>query len=334
MLPSHQNLAGHAVNAYCQKCGASLRLPASFCDNCGVALDSHPPLRLEFGPAVRAIGAQPDAIAGVFDRYAVLRAIGEGGMGLVVEVMDPWSGQRFALKLVNAAQRLRRSAVAALEREAQTQASLVHPNVVRVFSVVADGKGRLGVLRELVDGASLDSVLEERAGRPFSSGQLRWLMHELAVGLDVVHLNGYVHADVKPGNFIYGTSNVGPVLKITDFGIATSLRDELRRDGDAPRSGTPVYMPPEQWAGRALSPASDVYALGCVYYELLVGAPPFVADELDELMLAHTSANPIPPSAIRRETDPTLERLVLSMLHKDPERRPRSARDLLHALST
>ena len=318
---------------YCRECGSLLAEEgARFCDQCGSSLDqSGPaPLSVEFGPVVTQSGSIPNQIRGTFMDYLVLHEVGRGGMGTVFHVMHHRSGQAFALKLLEQKLTLQTAMLDAFMREAETQAEIVHPNVVRLFEL-AQHNGRLGLVLELVQGASLDIVLAERQDRGMRVGQALWLAGQMCLGLAVVHSHGYIHADIKPSNFLYGKTDFGETaLKIADFGIARSLRSQLR--GHSSRSGTPGYMSPEQIRGEPLSPASDMYSLGCVIFELFSGQPVFPLNDIDSVFDSHLHEKPNSLDNLCSDTPRELSKLIQTLLRKRPNRRPQSMEEVYNRL--
>ena len=320
--------------SYCGQCGHLLLGQLRFCDQCGSALHTlqHGSIPVQFGPVVEQLGNVPSRIEGLFGDYALLDPLGEGGMGFVFRAMHRWSGQEFAIKMVSEHLRFRRGLLEAFAREAETQAEIVHPNVVRVFQFARDG-GRSALVMELVRGVTLDVLVHQRGEQGVSRGQLLWLAGQMALGLTVVHDYGYVHADIKPTNFLFGTTDQGEtVLKIADFGIARSLRAELTGPKKRSRSGTPGYMSPEQIRGEQLTAASDLYSLGCVLYEVITGRPVFPLDDWEEAMRMHLELEPPPIEELRPDAPEQLAQLVRLMLCKEAKHRPKSAQAVFQHL--
>ena len=323
-----------AARCYCGQCGNLMNGQLRFCDQCGSKLDRHQhgSISVHFGPVVEQLGSVPHRIEGLFGDYVLLDLVGEGGMGYVFRAMHRWSGQQFAIKMVSEELRFRRGLLEAFGREAETQAQIVHPNVVRVFQFAQDG-GRSGLVMELVRGVTLGVLFHQRAERGVSQGQLLWLAGQMALGLTVVHDYGYVHADIKPSNFLFGTTDQNEtVLKIADFGIARSLRAELTGPKKKSRSGTPGYMSPEQIRGEQLTPASDLYSLGCVFYEVVTGCPVFPLDDWEKANRMHLECEPRPIAELRPDAPQSLVQLVQLMLCKEARHRPRSAQAVFQRL--
>lgn len=259
--------------------------------------------------------------------------LGQGAMGEVFYAVDPRSKQAFALKVVSSTARLGSRAAQSLAVEAGIQARLVHPNLVRVFRFASD-RGRHGLVLEYVPGPALDAWFA-RLGRPLPLHQALSILAEVLDGLAVVHGAGYVHRDLKPGNVLLPLQAGRPVgAKLTDFGIATRLRDELAGDGIA---GTPAYMAPEQVHGRCpISGRSDLYAAGAMLFELLTGRPPLEpGPETQEGFLHRVVTEPPPdPREFAPDLPGPIAEAINRCLRKDPDLRPRSAEELASMLAT
>lgn len=250
------------------------------------------------------------------DRYRLDRLLGQGGMGQVWAAWDLRLARPVAVKLlaVGAAD----EAVARFRREARTEAHLHHPHIVEVYDFGAQG-GRSYLVMQLVGGRTLADELRSRGPRP-----TRWVAEkaaQIADGLAEAHRLGIVHRDIKPSNILLDETGS---VKIADFGIARSLdgdtATQVTRAGTV--TGTSAYMPPEAARGDVLSPAADIYSLGCTLHQLLAGRPPFVAEHPLGLLHQHVECLPPPLRAVRPGVSEALEAFVLRMLAKDPQARP------------
>ncbi|MCM2577345.1 serine/threonine-protein kinase [Streptomyces meridianus] len=251
----------------------------------------------------------------VADRYRLEAAIGRGGMGEVWRASDEVLGRRVAVKLLlgNDADE---HAGARFRLEAQTAARLNHPHVVSVFDFGSWGD-RFYLVMELVAG---NSLAQEASGPAMSPQRVAVIAAQAAAGLAAAHRQGVVHRDIKPGNLMLDADGT---LKIGDFGIARFVDDESAAlTGVGQIVGTSLYLAPERALGRTAGPASDVYALGCVLYQLLAGRPPFEADTSTAVLYMHVDAAPTPLSRIRPELPGAFEEYLLRMLAKRPEDRP------------
>ncbi|WP_284577002.1 serine/threonine-protein kinase [Streptomyces sp. 2P-4] len=252
----------------------------------------------------------------VAERYRLDAPIGSGGMGEVYRASDHVLGRPVAVKLLlgGAADP---SAGDRFRLEAQTAARLNHPHVVGVFDF-GSWDDRFYLVMELVEGASLAGELE-RDGR-LSAERVARIAAQAAAGLAAAHGQGIVHRDIKPGNLL---TDAAGTVKIADFGIAKFVDDPsaaLTSTGQI--LGTGLYLAPERALGRQAGPASDVYSLGCVLYQLLTGHPPFQSDTTTGVLYQHVDAQPVPPRQLGTDLPAAFEAYLLRLLAKQPEDRP------------
>ncbi|MFJ8788340.1 serine/threonine-protein kinase [Streptomyces sp. NPDC102462] len=237
-------------------------------------------------------------------------------MGEVWRARDEMLGTDVAIKFL-LAQSSDATATARFRLEAQTAGRLDHPHVVGVLDFGAH-EGRLFLVMELVDGDSLAHVLSTEGTLP--PERVARIAAEAAAGLAAAHQQGIVHRDIKPGNLLLAADGS---LKIGDFGIARFMDDPaagLTATGQI--VGTSLYLAPERALGRPAGPPSDVYSLGCVLYQLLIGRPPFEADTAVAILHHHLDSAPTPPRELGVDMPPALENYLLGMLAKQPEARP------------
>ena len=198
-----------------------------------------------------------------------------------------------------------------------------HPNVCRVYDI-GEAEGMPFISMEYVDGEDLGSLLQ-RIGRLPSDKALQ-IARKLCAGVAAAHDRGIIHRDLKPQNIMLNRR--GEVV-IMDFGLA-AIAEELR--GPEARSGTPAYMAPEQLRGEAVTPKSDIYALGLIIYELFTGKRAFDGQSLPEIMRAQDFESPVSLTSLAADADPQVEKAILRCLHRDPAERPASALSLAAAL--
>jgi serine/threonine protein kinase len=322
-----------AYRIYCGNCCHLVGEGSRFCEECGLdhGHRSAPKWTVQFGNVVTHRQAEPRQILGMFGDYLLTKKLGEGGMGRVFKVMHRKSGQEFALKvLLDRLQLKGKRHWNTLIKEAKTQAQIVHPNIVRVFDLLECG-GPPGLLMEIVDGEDVDVVLRRNGDQLLSLDEVRFYASQMALGLDVVHQHGIIHADVKPANFMLGRrSHDDWIVKISDFGIARSLRS--RMSSTQAKARTPGYSSPEQIMNHPIGPASDLYSLGCVIYELLIGKPVFSFENTSRCDHEHMHIAPAPIEEVRNSTPAHWAALVRDLLQKDPSSRPTSAREVAQRL--
>jgi len=322
---------------YCGRCRSLTGRKNRFCEQCGYDLNrnSSANIPVVFGKVVEAQHREPESILGVFNDHILVSVLGEGGMGRVYETMKCDSGQRFALKVVHESLRLRGSShIQLLIDEGRRQASIVHPNVVRVFGLIQDQRsGQIGLVLELIDGDSLDKVLDKTGKTGFDLETVLLMSQHMTMGLKVVHQHGFIHADVKPGNFMYGRgSEDEQSIKISDFGISRSLKAQLTGDGKRLKARTPGYSSPEQILNQPLNVQSDLYCLGCVIFELLTGVRVFSLEDVATCDQDHVREQAPYVTDVRAEVPRRLAELVAALLRKDPHARPSSANAVLEEL--
>jgi serine/threonine-protein kinase len=271
-------------------------------------------------PVVR--GLVPGQV--VADRYRVERWLGAGGSASVHEAEDLRTGLRVALKVLSVPN-ADASLISRFRQEVEHARALEHPHILRVFDVGQDGERHYLVV-ELLDGMDLRRRL--LGSRPSFAECLRWLTHA-AAALEHAHGRGVLHRDVKPGNLFI--TKMG-ILKLMDFGLAKSSH-VVGTTAHGAVLGTPEYMAPEQVTGTPpVSPATDLYALGVVAYELFTGQLPFRHTQPVPLMFLHVQQAPVPPSMLCPQLPEAVERVILKLLEKQPEARFQSATELRTAL--
>jgi eukaryotic-like serine/threonine-protein kinase len=289
--------------------------------------------------ASSALEAEARAMAGALigrtlGPYQVRSLIGAGGMGEVYRAHDPRLGRDVAVKILPPSLSHGREARARFEREARAVAALSHPNILAIHDVGADD-GVAYAVTELLDGETLRQRL---AASPLAWRKAVALAAQIADGLAAAHAQGIVHRDLKPENVVVTSSGLA---KILDFGLAqvaqttsTSLAEIVRLSEPGMLMGTPGYMSPEQVRGEPVGPASDIFAFGCLLYEMLAGRGPFLRAAPAESLAAVLNDDPAPLARDGPEVPPVLESLVLHCLEKRPADRFHSTHDVAFALRT
>ena len=248
--------------------------------------------------------------------YRITRMIGRGRMGVVFEGSAD-GGEPVAVKVVTTELTQDDVFLRRFRREVKAAQKISHPNVVPVLDH-GDQGGLPYLVQRLIPGGSL-------ADRIASSGALSVpeavaMLGQAAGGIDALHAAGLVHRDIKPANILLD----GDTPYVSDFGLAKdSQASNLTRPGQA--LGSLDYMAPEQIRGEEVSPATDIYALGCVFIECLTGAPPFGGRPSMRVLFAHLQEPPPDLTELRRDVDPAVARAVVRALEKEPEERPPSA---------
>jgi tRNA A-37 threonylcarbamoyl transferase component Bud32 len=265
-------------------------------------------------------------------RFRVVRQLGEGGMGVVLEAENTLTGKRVAIKWMRAALASKPEAVERFLREARASARVRHPNVVDVYDVVHEADSAFLVM-ELLEGEPLTAVLE-RGGMP--APELISLLLDAMRGVAAAHKQGVIHRDIKPDNIFLAqeADRARRTAKVLDFGIS-KLSDasglSLTQTGTA--LGTPLYMSFEQLCGvRDIDARTDVYAFGVILYEALTGRPPFEAETFTELIIKITNTRPAAPKAVRADIPKSLDSLIQSAMAKERSERVPSLDALIREL--
>ena len=262
------------------------------------------------------------------DRYRLEHRLGVGGMATVQLAFDSRLERYVAVKLL--AEHLAEDAsfVSRFRREALAAARLVHPNVVQVFDFgLDDATSRNYIVMEYVDGESCAEILRDHG--PLSPRDAVNVLTQACRGLDYAHRNGVVHRDVKPGNLLRSRDNA---VKLADFGIAKAAeQSDITKVGSV--LGTAAYLSPEQARGEPAGPASDVYALGVVSYQLLAGRLPYEAASLTDLARLQETNPPPRLDELNPDVPQPLAEAITVALHRDPEHRYADASEMEQALA-
>src|SRR2546422_2938078 len=265
-------------------------------------------------------------LADVFsNRYEIQRGIARGGMAEVYLARDQLLDRPVAVKVLFAEYARDPSFVERFRREAQSAASLNHPNIVAIYDWGQE-RGTDFIVMEYVRGRSLRDVVQVNG--PFSPRRTAEIGAEIAGALEFAHRNGVVHRDVKPGNVLLTADGD---IKVTDFGIARAGTSEALTQIGAVM-GTATYFSPEQAQGLDVDGRSDVYSLGVVLYEMVTGVPPFTGESPVAVAYKHVRENPERPSVHAPDMPPDLERIILTAMSKDVDSRYQTADELRNDL--
>lgn len=256
------------------------------------------------------------------DRYAVSRPIARGGMAEVFLATDLRLDRPVAVKVLHDEFTANSAFLARFEREARAMAGLNHPNMVQVYDYGQEN-GSPYIVMEYVRGKTMRDLLREQNTPP--PERAAEVMADVAGALQYAHDHGIVHRDVKPANIMI---DVEGAVKVADFGIAQGADEDNQLTQVGAVVGTAAYFSPEQAQGHLADARSDVYAMGCVLYELLSGQPPYNGETPWAIAYKHVNENAVPPSALNPSVPPDLEAVVLVAMQKDPARRYQSATEM------
>jgi serine/threonine protein kinase len=269
----------------------------------------------------------------VADRFEIREMIGSGGLGDVYRAWDHHLNRAVAVKRVRMQLALNdRRLVEQTWREAMTTACLQHPNIVTIFDYGIDADGAF-VVMELIEGETLEDVLMRG---PLQFEDFIRFAQQTLEAIVVAHALGLIHRDLKPGNFMISrsSSELPFHVKILDFGLAKYLDCPQPQSMDHLNSlmGSVHYMAPEQFQRQPIDHRTDLYSLGCIFYEALTGHPAFDGGNVSELIDAHLRTVPYSMKHLRRDVSPKLEQWVMRFVQKDPLLRHPSASEALVTL--
>jgi serine/threonine-protein kinase len=248
-------------------------------------------------------------------RYSLLEKIGEGGAAEVFRARDQRLDRIVAIKILRSQYVHDQASRARFINEARAAAGLTHPNIVDVYDFGEAPDGSMFIAMHFVEGHDLKDVLQKR-GR-MTAAETISIATQVCSALAAAHARGLIHRDVKPQNILIDRKGHA---RLGDFGIVKALSGpELTQTGMT--FGTAAYLSPEQATGQPISPASDVYGLGCVMYEMLAGTPPFTGDNPAIVAYKQVWEQPRPLHDLAPETPPSLERIIMTCLQKDPRSR-------------
>ncbi len=271
-----------------------------------------------------------DVLGTRLGRYEIRERLGKGGMAAVYKAWDTNLDRWVAVKVLHEHLADEADFKTRFEREAKVVASLNHPNIVQVYDfdvIERNGVPVYYMVMTYIPGRSLKSIMDEKhgMGERLSLAEIDKIMREVCAALSYAHGQGMVHRDVTPGNILF---NEQGQAVLADFGIARMVSG-VRLTQTGMTSGTPLYMPPEQGVGAGGDHRSDIYSLGVILYEMLVGEAPYNGDSAVAIIMKHIN-EPVPsPLARNMDLSPALEAVVLRALSKDPEDRYPSVLEML-----
>lgn len=324
-----------AAMANCPSCLAKQIVPGRFCSECGAALvcdEASTALHVAGGRPLRANEQLPPGDSShhgrylpgttIANRYRIVSLVGKGGMGEVYRADDLKLGHAVALKFLPKHLAEDPGRMQLLLSEVRLARQVSHPNVCRVYDV-GEVEGQHFLSMEYIDGEDLRILLRWIGRVPRDKGVQ--IAQQLCAGLAAAHDRGVLHCDLKPANIMLDGQGQ---VRITDFGLAKLAEDDV--PGEV--AGTPAYMAPEQLLSGETSPQSDLYALGLVLAEILLGKPINQTNDPAELASLYRSSTNSIERLHSSDIDPVVEQAILSCLARDPADRPRSARQLASAL--
>ncbi|MGB5810929.1 MAG: serine/threonine-protein kinase [Polyangiales bacterium] len=301
----------------CRACGEQSPAGSKFCGACGEGIGG-------------VLPRPGDVIAG---RYRVVAPIGRGAMGTVYRAEHVQISKVVAIKILHEELQHHPDNVKRFHFEAESASRLNHPNTVQVFDFGRTEAGSLYIVMEFVDGADLGKVIDEEGPLPF--GRVAYLCAQVAGSVADAHDAGILHRDLKPENIVVTHGRDGERAKVLDFGLAKLFEadPQVQVTGAGTIVGTPYYMSPEQVQAHQLDGRSDVYAIGAIMYECVVGKPPFEAPNPVGVLSKHLTQAPLSPSSRSPiSVPPEADTIIMRCLEKDRDERYESAEALRVAL--
>lgn len=259
-------------------------------------------------------------------RYELVAQQGSGGMSVIYKALDRMLGRMVAIKILRPNLTKDPAFLAKFQQEARSVAMMSHPNIVTVHDVGSDGSTHY-IVMEMIEGNDLKKLIKARGGLPFEKALDYGI--QICAGLGFAHRSQLVHADVKPQNILINREGV---LKVTDFGIAQAYTDTMPQTRSEVVWGSPHYFAPEQAKGEKPSPASDVYSIGIVLFEMFSGRLPYVGSSQRELALAHIQGDIPRVKDFNSGLPDDLSNVIAKVMSKRPNNRYKHADQLGHIL--
>jgi serine/threonine-protein kinase len=271
-------------------------------------------------------------------QFQILQKIGSGGMGAVYKALQPEMNRMVGVKILHPKLANRKDLVSRFRREARAMSQLTHPNTAKVFLYGELEEGSLYIIMEFLEGKNLNQTV--RSEGPFPVERALPILIQACGALDEAHKAGIIHRDLKPENiFLVQSGGLKDFPKVLDFGLAKVSERQMRPGSviltqEGMVFGTPEFMSPEQAQGRPLTPASDVYSLAVILYEVLTGKLPFDAKNAMDYIQLHVTGKPVPLNqrVAGKTFPPLLEQVIHRALAKRPEDRFPSAAEFASAM--
>jgi serine/threonine protein kinase len=257
-------------------------------------------------------------------QYEITALLGKGGMATVYRARQASIGRDVALKVIRADLAQSEEFIGRFDREAKTIAQLSHPQILKLFDY-GQQDDLVYLVMELHESGSLEQLSRSSS---LSLTAIERILEQIASALNYAHQQGIIHRDLKPQNVLMDRHQ-NAIL--TDFGIAKLLHETTTFTREGMLVGTPAYMSPEQWRGEPLTARVDIYALGVILFELLMGRVPYSGDTHSAIMYQHLEAVPPSVRAVRQDLPQEIDTIIGTALHKDPAQRYQSALDLVEA---
>ena len=252
-------------------------------------------------------------------KYEIIESLGSGGFGCVYLAKDTWLNIQVAIKVPHK----QSTELFKLLKEPRLQAALNHPNIVRMLAAEKEEKTFFMVM-EYVEGSTLEKILEDEKVLDFNRAT-EYILH-IADAVEHAHSNKIIHRDLRPSNIIISKSNK---VKITDFGTSAWLNNVPYA---STRIGSPPYMAPEQFMGKA-SYSSDIYSMGCMYYEMLIGRPPIYDPDPFKILEKAQKGKITPPRIKNSKIPKEIDRIIMRCLSSDLEQRYQKASDIIRTIT-
>ncbi len=260
------------------------------------------------------------------NRYEVQDPIGRGSMVTIYRGRDTVLNREVAIKVLRDIYSRDSKFVTRFQRVARAMTALRHPNIVQVYEY-GQTDGNYFIVMELIEGTDLRRYLRSRG--VLDTERAIIIAHAVALGLGAAHQQGIVHRAIKPRNIMMGRDGS---IKLTGLSLASINIYDEHGDMEGTSSGTVQYFAPEMAQGEMVGPAADVYALGCIMYEMLTGRTPFDGDTPVAVAMQHIQDAPVPPSQYNSAIPSAVEEIILRCMEKSPERRYADGTELARAL--
>ena len=252
------------------------------------------------------------------ERYHVIRKVGEGAFGVVWLVEDVMVSDKFILKFLKPHVAADHNMIERFTHELRYARKITHENVIRIYDLITIGKS-YAISMEYFPSHSLADEIRRNKGKNFDIQRSIELVNSICRGMAPAQLAGVVHRDLKPANILI---NDDDLVKIVDFGLAAAARKaDSRLTKSGILVGTPTYMAPEQVRGKTIDSRTDIYTLGIIMYEMLVGEAPYIGDESMAILFQHIEGGPTPPREVNPDIPKAMEKIILKAMAVDPDKR-------------